>query len=231
MGAKMLNKIEGVEMNRLRIILFFACCVVSLNSAVAQLTSVQLNTNGTKPLLGVTIGGVGEVVVDTHGNIKNIVLNDKFNNSAIDNEYYSDYNSYEAGKIKSIGDVKFTYYSDFNSYEAGKIKSIGNITFTYYSKFNSYEAAKIKSVGGKSIKYHSAFNDYESGKIKSVSGVALNYYSKFNDYEAGKIKSIGSHKYEYLSNFSDDSGRLKSGSRSVTIDGVKFVIRERRMFY
>ncbi|MFI3262244.1 MAG: hypothetical protein R3Y26_04985 [Rikenellaceae bacterium] len=178
---------------------------------MAQLNSVQLSMNGSRARFVVTVEGLGEVVVDTYGNVVRVVDRDN-----------ADYDT-------SYNDVRYEYYSNFNSYEAGKIKSIGNVVFTYYSNFNDYEAAKIKTIAGKSVKYYSTFNDYEAGKIKSVAGVNIDYYSNFNDYEAGKIKSIGNHKYEYFSGFGSNHnvGQPKSGYAKVKVNGVNFMINNR----
>ncbi len=196
-----------MNMRVLKSIFCLLCCTLLSQSVMAQLNSVQLNMNGIKVRFGVSIDGLGEVIIDSYGNVVGIV------------------NSYDY----SEGDVKYEYYSNFNSYEAGKIKSIGAVSFTYYSNFNKYEAGKIKTVAGVSVQYYSEFNDYEAAKLKSVAGVVIKYYSNFNDYEAGKIKSIGSYKYEYFSDFggSSNAGQPKSGYAKVKVDGVNFMVNNR----
>ena len=51
-------------------------------------------------------------------------------------QYYSDFWSYEAGKVKSIGRTQFSYYSDFNDWECGKLKSIGGNRYSYVPSYN-----------------------------------------------------------------------------------------------
>lgn len=142
-------------------------------------------------------------------------------------DYYSDFYSYEAGKIKSVGGVRFTYYSDFYSYESGKIKSIGDINFSYYSDFNDYESGKLKKIGDIAFSYYSNFNDYEAGKIKNIGRTGFTYYSNFNSYESGKLKKLGAASYTYFSNFDSSrmTGKLKSGSDFVTENGINFRIK------
>lgn len=217
-----------IAMSKIRIVLFCLGFTLLSLSGVAQLRCVHLNVKGTGTMFEVSVEGLGEVIVNRYGDIVEIITSERLNRWGAEHKYYSDFNSYEAGKIKSIGDVKFTYYSNFNSYESGKIKTIGDIKFTYYSAFNDYEVAKIKSIGTSAVKYYSNFNDYESGKVKSVEGITLKYHSKFNDYEAGKLKSIATHKYEYYSNFnSHTAGQLKSGNTNLTISGIHFTVRQR----
>ncbi|MFI3304465.1 MAG: hypothetical protein SNF68_08540 [Rikenellaceae bacterium] len=182
-------------------------CILLSQGVMAQVNSVQLNLDGTKAYFGVLIEGLGEVIIDTYGNIERVIIGDDDDDR----------------------DVKYEYYSNFNSYEAGKIKSIGAVSFTYYSNFNKYEAGKVKTVAGTNFIYYSDFNDYEAGKIKSVAGVRVNYYSNFNDYEAGKIKSIGDHKYEYFSGFggSNNAGQPKSGYAKIKVNGIAFRVTNR----
>lgn len=116
------------------------------------------------------------------------------------------------------------YYSDFNDYEAGKVKKAGNIEFSYYSGFNDYEKGKVKRIGNTYFTYYSAFNSYEVGRVKKIGNVDFSYYSNSNDYETGKVKKIGDESFSYFSNASLDSpvGQLKSGNHSFTNNGIYF---------
>lgn len=116
------------------------------------------------------------------------------------------------------------YYSDFNDYEAGKVKKVGDIDFSYYSGFNDYEKGKLKKIGDISFSYYSDFNDYEVGRVKKIGNIGFSYYSDFNDYESGKVKKIGEESYSYFSQASFDYqvGQLKSGNHSFTNNGIYF---------
>lgn len=211
-------------MNAIRKCFLLVCFSLIAVTLTAQVRSVLTNKYG-RIAIAVEVENSGCVIFDTYGNILDVI---KMNGLP---EFYSDFNDYEAGKIRKIDGVRFTYYSDFYDYEAGKIKSIGNIRFTYYSDFYNYEAGKIKSIGDVNFKYYSDFYDYESGKIKSIASVKFTYYSDFNDYESGKIKSIGNNKYTYYSNFDLNDrlmGKLKSGRRQFTANEIQFIVRDFR---
>lgn len=203
-----------------------ACSMLFItNISYAQVYSVETNIEGNFEII-IDIDGKGSVIINPYGDILDIY---------IDGEayYYSDFNDYEADKVKRIGNVNFSYYTDFNNYEARKIKRIGSINFVYYSDFNNYEAGKIKMVGNTSFTYYSDFNNYEEGKIKTIGNTRFSYYSDFNNYETGKIKTIGNNAYSYISDndvlFSNDrknkiKGKLKSGNRSFESNGISYTI-------
>lgn len=193
-------------MRTLKNIFAIISAVILTQSAVAQLNSVHININGDRINFGVSVEGLGEVIVDAYGNVVRVIRDKDLD-----------------------GNVEYEYYSNFHDHEAGKIKRIGSHLFTYYSSFHDYEAGKIKSIAGTNVKYHSKFNNYESGKIKSVAGVNLDYYSNFNSYEAGKIKSIGKYRYEYFSDFGGaaNAGQPKAGYAKVKVDGITFFLNRR----
>ncbi|MGL5681513.1 MAG: hypothetical protein ACRDDZ_00475 [Marinifilaceae bacterium] len=190
------------------------------HTVFAQLKEVRINSTG-EMILTVEIKGAGRIVMDVYGNIIDFI-----DDETRHVEYYSDFHSYEAGKVKRLDNINFTYYSDFNDYEVGKLKTAGNIRFTYYSAFNDYEKGKIKTIGSTRFTYYSSFHDYEFGKIKSIGTTPIRYYSTFNNYESGKIKNIGSYTYTYFPKSQSGSGKLKSGTRRFTIDGINYWFRD-----
>ncbi|MFI3285436.1 MAG: hypothetical protein R3Y08_02170 [Rikenellaceae bacterium] len=166
--------------------------ILSTFSLSAQLRAVHINFYGDL-LLEVGLPRGGYLLLDQYGKVKQI------NAAGLNVTKHSNFHHYEAGKIKSINDLRFAYYSDFHDYESGKVKSIGDIKF----------------------KYHSAFHDYEAGKVEQIGNTKIEYYSDFHDCEAGKVKSIGGYKYSYDSD-PKNGCYLSSGMLSVTVNGLKF---------
>lgn len=204
----------------LKKIFLIVCMTIACGSSQAQLRSVITDLHG-KAVLDIRVGNSGRLILSMDGNVIDVFgLRGEV-------RYYSDFNNYEAGKIKEIDGVQFTYHSDFYDYQAGKIKSVGDLKFSYYSSFYDYESGKVKAIGDAQFSYYSSFNDYESGKIKSVGGVNFSYYSTFNSYESGKLKSIGSQKYTYFSDFDSRNiaGQIKSGNWRFTQNGITFVVK------
>ncbi len=155
--------------------------------AGAQVSTVYTDIYGKFEVM-VDLEDGGYAVVNMYGDILEIDTQ-----AFID--YYSDFWSYEAGKVKRIGNVSFSYYSDFWSYESGKKKSIGNVGFQYYSDFWSYEAGKVKSIGRTQFSYYSDFNDWECGKLKSIGGNRYSYVPSYNG-RRGSIPVSGRLKVE-----------------------------------
>lgn len=207
-------------MSKIKIFLLLLVATFMISPLAAQVKTVSTNLNGGEFTVTVKVGEAGFIIVNSKGRIIDMRLHGN-------RDYYSDFHDYEAGKIKSIGGVRFTYYSDFYSYESGKIKSIGDINFSYYSDFFDYESGKLKKIGDTAFTYYSNFNDYEAGKIKSVGRTNFSYYSNFNSYESGKLKKIGSASYTYFSNFDSSklTGKLKSGNDLVTENGINFRVK------
>ncbi|MFI3280456.1 MAG: hypothetical protein R3Y44_00635 [Rikenellaceae bacterium] len=166
----------------------------------AQVKVINISPRG-QIYIEVALPNNGFVIMDQYGSVKRMYAPE------LRVDRYSDFRSYEAGKIEQIGDLKFKYHSDFWDYESGKLASIGDIKFEYYSNFR----------------------DSESGKIKSIGGVPIAYYSDFRDYESGKLKSIGSHKYSYYSSMNSSySGTMQSGVLDFTQNEIRFIIDARR---
>lgn len=141
--------------------LLFICLILITQSLTAQIHSVLTNIYG-KVLVAIEVDCGSCVIIDTCGNILDIIEMDRLT------EYYSSFNDYEAGRVKTMAGVKFTYYSDFNDYEAGKVKRIGEVEFSYYSNFNDYETGKLKSIGNHQYTYFSKFDgDHTVGRLKS----------------------------------------------------------------
>ncbi len=176
-------------MKKIIIALLLIC---STSALWAQLRVVHLSSYG-DPIFEVALPQGGYLLMDQYGQISQLNVTGSSVN------YYSNFHTYEAGKIKNVDDLGFKYYSDFHSYEAGKVRSIGSLSLEYYS----------------------TFNDYEAGKIKKIGNTKIEYYSNFNDYEAGKIKSIGACRYSYSSE-QRDYGLMDSGMLRLAINGVVF---------
>jgi hypothetical protein len=98
--------------------------------------------------------------------------------------------SYESGRIRKIGDLRFDY--DDN----GRIAKIGEVGF-------AYENGRIHKIGDKPV-------DYDSGRVSNIGGLHF-------DYEAGRIRNIGSLSFLYdddgrIRNIGDVRLRYEYGS-------------------
>jgi len=94
--------------------------------------------------LVIDLNDQGYVVVDAYGQVLEIRVKGRV-------EYYSDFNDYEAGKIRRIGNISFSYYSGFNDYETGKIKQIGTNRYIYYSGHESRKSPGALKSGERSF--------------------------------------------------------------------------------
>jgi hypothetical protein len=138
-------------------------------------TTVIMNTNG--KLLGINTlnsdkitSHTGWITYDSDSDIdyhnpESISLNREIT-------YYNDFQDYNSGKLKSVGDVTFKYNDGFKTYLKGKLDQIGNLKITYYDDFHPYQSGKIKSIGSINFTYHDDFYTYKTGKLKSIKGNA-----------------------------------------------------------
>lgn len=135
------------------------------------------------------------------------------------------------GKIKFIGRTYFTYYASYeNELLKGKVKTIGNIPLKYYQDFeNETYRGSLKNVGHLLFTWYGSFdNESLKGKLKSVGNTPLTYYSSYDDVLIrGKIKSIDRATYTYYTSFEKPEyrGSIKTGSQTVVVNGIKYVIR------
>lgn len=106
--------------------------------------------------------------------------------------------------------VEIKYYDDFWEYRAGRIESIGNVRFDYHNDFWSYNARKISRVGNASIQYHNDFGAYSAGKVQAIGHIRFEYHDDFRPESSGLIKSINNERYEYA--FTPDRWGGRPGS-------------------
>ena len=106
----------------------FLLLLLVTGGAGAQVSTVYTDIYGKFEVM-VDLEDGGYAVVNMYGDILEIDTQ-----AFID--YYSDFWSYEAGKVKSIGRTQFSYYSDFNDWECGKLKSIGGNRYSYVPSYN-----------------------------------------------------------------------------------------------
>lgn len=145
-------------------------------------------------------------------------------------EYYSQ-NEDEAlrGKVRYIGKYMLTYYPSYEQESLrGKLKSIGSMTMAYYLAYEDKAmAGNLKTIGSQNIEWYASYeNEGLRGKLKGLGGTAITYYGSFEDKAfRGKLKSIGSNYFTYYSSAEQFSGSMKSGSTTVTANGVKFYVR------
>ncbi len=119
-----------------------------------------------------------------------------------------------SGKLIALDDIRLDYYDNFNSHYAGKLKSVGNIAIAYNDQFDGFDnRGRVKSIGDTKITYTDRFDGLDNrGKIKAIGGIKVTYYDRFDGAELnGKIKSIGNTVIKYYDRFDGDkAGRIKS---------------------
>ncbi|HEV7779679.1 MAG TPA: hypothetical protein VGO58_00355 [Chitinophagaceae bacterium] len=133
------------------------------------------------------------------------------------------------GKVKMIGTTTLSYYGSSDAKEkAGKLKSVGNVSLDYYSNYeNAAFTGKLKSAAYTLFNYYSSYeNEAFQGKLKSAGNSTITYYSTFDDkLVKGKVKSIDGVTYTWYTSYETRyGGGMKSGSVTIKINGVTYVI-------
>lgn len=145
-------------------------------------------------------------------------------------EYYTQ-NDDEAlrGKVKYIGKTLLSYYTSYeNDALKGKIKAIGSVSLDYYLSYDDAAyRGNIKAIGRQTVNWYASYeNESIRGKLKNVGATALIYYNSFEDKAfRGKIKNIDRTSFTYYSSFEQYSGSMKTGSSTITVNGIKFYLR------
>lgn len=145
-------------------------------------------------------------------------------------EYYSENDDAALrGKVKYIGKTMISYYPSYEMESLrGKLKSIGSLNMVYYLQYDDKAmAGSLKSIGQQNIEWYASYeNEGLRGKLKAAGGTPITYYGSFEDKAfRGKLKSIGSNNFTYYSSTEQYSGSIKSGTSTVTVNGIKFYIR------
>lgn len=188
--------------------------------------ALNINLSRDKRSIGYVDLYVGNIIfsVSPRGSVKLSTLQqapyayeDRFNNSgklvSLDNlriDYYDNFNSNYAGKLKAVGDINIAYNDQFDGLDnRGRVKSIGDVKFIYTDRFDGLDnRGKIKSIGSVNVTYYDRFDGAElNGKIKSIGKTVFKYYDRFDGAErAGRIKSItGRTPNVSINNLTDDS--------------------------
>ncbi len=138
-----------------------------------------------------------------------------------DIDYYdNDFQEYNYGKYKKIGNHEVEYWNTSNVKDArfGKVKRIDNVEIDYWDSFNYDNAkfGKIKKIGLIQIDYYEkyGFNTEIEGNIKSINDFFIEYWDNVHDKaKFAKIKTFGSVKLDYWDDYYGDKfryGKLKS---------------------
>ena len=226
-----------------RLILLFGLLLSSLATLHAQvINSISLSSGGDFETVAFDVGDGVIVHLSKTGTLVRwgaIAFANRNNNFPERLEAYtgkadffvSTSDSAFRGKIQFIGRTYFTYFSSFeNQYLAGKVKTIGNITFDYYREFeNESFKGNVKSIGGQAVSWYPSFeNSGAVGKLRSIGNTSLTYYGSFDEASfRGKVKTIGNVAYSYYgrNDLPQNRGGLKTGSPTVNVNGITFLIR------
>lgn len=149
--------------------------------------------------------GQTAILVDTRGRIK---LVPDYDSVEDENNFDGSWQSLHPAKA---GKLNITYWDQFDSDNAGKIKSIGDVNVSYYDRFDLDNQGKIQSVGKNKITYYDRFDLDNNGRVKSIGNIRFTYYDRFDLDNAGKLKSVDNLKLVYYDRFDPGrQGKLKS---------------------
>lgn len=181
-------------------ILSILITVLFLSTAVSQVKTINIDVKGDIEIV-ITLSS-GNLTLNSKGEILSDNTNESF-------EYYTKFeSSSKEGKIKKAGSISFDYYTNFHDVnKEGKILKIGDIGFDYYTGFH-----------GKS----------KEGKIRKVGDTDIDFYTSFNgEFKDKKVSKIGTASYDYYTGFDGSSkeGKLRSGNRKTTENGITFILR------